>query len=479
MAVVATIETLLRWRRAAARPAFEPLALGELPLFLATWQGLTARGSGGEGLQAALERLFGFPAPAALWESDLFPSRLESYFPAGLDSLFEESELGLVRHRAGTPRFRVPARPRPLPTRPAIRRGGRAGRTGSAGSRAAAAPAIAAVRELLAGEPRGLEVGEIVERLGMVTGAATEALWALAWRGEATCSSLRVLRQAILSSFRGEARAPEGDGLAGRTAGGATSGGIAGRPRRALFRRWQGSSPPAGRWRLLGAPPGLAGAPAPDPIAEEERSRERARLLLDRYGVLFRELLAAELPALAWSRMARALRGLELSGEIVAGRFFEGVPGLQFALPSALRQLREGLPEAAVWWCSALDPASPCGLELPGIEGAVPRTLLRRVASTRLAYRGSRLCALFARGGREIHFFVAADDPGLAELLDPLRSALTRSVGAARSLDVEKINDQPAGSSPYFGAFAAFERTRDGGLLRLRRRYSSRETGER
>ena len=479
VAVVATIETLLRWRRAAARPAFEPLALGELPLFLATWQGLTARGSGGEGLQAALERLFGFPAPAALWESDLFPSRLESYFPAGLDSLFEESDL--VWFGTGRERLAFAFRPDLDLFQPAPRSEGAVGpeEPEAPDPGAAAAPAIAAVRELLAGEPRGLEVGEIVERLGMVTGAATEALWALAWRGEATCSSLRVLRQGILSSFRGEARAPEGDGLAGRAAGGATSGGIAGRPRRALFRRWQGSSPLAGRWRLLGAPPGLAGAPAPDPIAEEERSRERARLLLDRYGVLFRELLAAELPALAWSRVARALRGLELSGEIVAGRFFEGVPGLQFALPSALRQLREGLPEAAVWWCSALDPASPCGLELPGIEGAVPRTLLRRVASTRLAYRGSRLCALYARGGREIHFFVAADDPGLAELLDPLRSALTRSVGAARSLDVEKINDQPAGSSPYFGAFAAFERTRDGGLLRLRRRYSSRETGER
>ena len=55
----------------------------------------------------------------------------------------------------------------------------------------------------------------------------------------------------------------------------------------------------------------------------------------------------------------------------------------------------------------------------------------------------------------------------------------TRAVAAERSLDVEQINGEPAGTSPYFGAFAAFERTRDGGLLRLRRRYASRDTGVR
>jgi len=63
----------------------------------------------------------------------------------------------------------------------------------------------------------------------------------------------------------------------------------------------------------------------------------------------------------------------------------------------------------------------------------------------------------------------------LAELLEPLRTALTRAVDAERGIDVERINDEPAGTSPYFAAFAAFDRTRDGGLLRLRRRYAGRD----
>ncbi len=464
VATVGVVETLLRWRRAAARPAFEPLPLAELPLFLASWQGLTARATGGEGLQFALERLFGFAAPAGLWESDLLPARLEPYFPAWLDGLVEESEL--VWFGTGRERIAFAFRPDLDLFQPA----------GSVGVLAEEEDGSLRLLELLASAPRGLEAGELAERAGLALGATTERLWSLAWRGRATCTSLRVLRQGIQSGFRLERLSPEASG--GRPGDG--RGG-----RRGLFRRWQGGQPPGGRWRALGAgaaegagaPAGETAAEVADPIVEEERSRERARLLLDRYGVLFRELLAAEVPALAWSRVARALRGLELAGEIVAGRFFEGLPGLQFALPTALRRLYEGLPHSAVWWCSALDPASPCGLELPGLEGEFPRSSLRRAASTRLAYRGSRLAAIFARGGREIHFAVPPGDPDLPQLLEPLRSALTRAVDPERGIDVEQINGEPAAGSPYLAAFAAFDRTRDGGLLRLRRRYAGRESG--
>ena len=451
VATVGIVETLLRWRRTAARPTFSPLPLAELPLFLATWHGLTERGSGGEGLQSALERLFGYPAPAALWETDLLPARLEPYFPAWLDGLVEASELVWF----GTGRERIAYAFRPdldlFQSPPS-----EADWTGLD-------PTARTVHDLLMQSPRGCEVGEIAERTGLPLSGVTEALWSLAWRGVVTCSSLRVLRQAMQNGFRVEA--PGQEAPAGTAAGGRTS-------RRGLFRRWQGSQPLAGRWRTLSAPRHVPGAPV-DPFVEEERSRERARLLLDRYGVLFRELLAAELPALSWSRVARALCGLELSGEVVAGRFFDDLPGVQFALPGALRRLRDGLPGGAVWWCSALDPVSPCGLELPGLQGTLPR----RAAATRLAYRGSRLAAVFARGGREIRFALPPDDPGLPELLAPLRAALTRAVAPERSLDVEQINGEAAGSSPYFGAFAAFDRTRDGGLLRLRRRYAGRESG--
>ena len=431
VATVGVVETLLRWRRTAARPALQPLPISELPLFLAAWQGLAGKGArarargdsgegsqhGGEDLQAGLERLFGFPAPAELWESDLFPSRIEPYFPAWLDTLFEESELvwfGTGRERIALAfrpdldLFLVPSgRGEPTPIEPLER----------------------TVLELMRGEARGLEIGELVERSGRSLATVGDALWALAWRGEATCSSLRVLRQGILNGFRGEVLGPR----SGAPVDGAASAGDRRGGRRGLFRRWQRSAPLAGRWRALAV---QGRTPEIDPLVEDERARERARLLLDRYGVLFRELLAAELPALSWSRVSRALRGLELSGEIVAGRFFDSLPGAQFALPSAVRRLRDGLPAGSVWWCSALDPASPCGLDLPALPGDLPR----RVASNRLAYRGSRLCAVFARGGREIHFFVPPTGswPGrapraAAQRVDPrrrTRDAVSMSSGS-------------------------------------------------
>ena len=71
-------------------------------------------------------------------------------------------------------------------------------------------------------------------------------------------------------------------------------------------------------------------------------ARDRIRQVLQRYGVVFRELLEAELPRLRWSRLFRSLRLMEFSGEVVAGRFFDGIPGLQFASPA-----RPGVPGRA------------------------------------------------------------------------------------------------------------------------------------
>jgi ATP-dependent Lhr-like helicase len=277
VAVVAAIETLLRWRRAAARPEFAPLALGELPLFLATWQGLTGRGTGGEGCRRCWSGCSAFRRQRHSGRAISFPRGWSPTFPALLDGLFEDSEL--VWFGTGRERIAFAFRPDldlfqtglrgPEPVEPDP-----------------STPVVEEVRALLAREARGLEVGDIVERLGIPSGRASAALWSLAWRGEVTCTSLRVLRQGVLNGFRVDAIASEGSGGSGGSAGGgAESGARGGRGRRGLFRRWQASSPLAGRWQFLGEPPGRGALPAPDPLGEEESSRERARLLLDRYGV--------------------------------------------------------------------------------------------------------------------------------------------------------------------------------------------------
>ena len=188
--------------------------------------------------------------------------------------------------------------------------------------------------------------------------------------------------------------------------------------------------------------------------------------MLDRYGVLFRELTLRELPAFRWSRLFRSLRLMELSGEVLAGRFFDGVPGPQFASHRAFRQLTRGLPADAVFWLCATDPASVCGLGVPDLSG-----LPRRVPSTHLVYRGAALVLESARNGRQLAFHVPADDPHLLQYLAPLDHLLTRPVQPVRQLEVETIDGAPAAASPFADALrTAFDVRRDHHTLILLRR---------
>ena len=63
-------------------------------------------------------------------------------------------------------------------------------------------------------------------------------------------------------------------------------------------------------------------------------------MLLARYGVLFRDLLARESNAPKWRDLLGVLRRLEARGEVRGGRFVTGFGGEQFALPEAVESLR-------------------------------------------------------------------------------------------------------------------------------------------
>ncbi len=443
VATLASFETLLRWRRAEARSELVALPIAALPLFLAEHQGLTGSESGVAGLQRAFDRLFGFGAPVASWEGEILPARLPGYQAGWLDALFEEHRLrwvGVGRERAA---FALEDELALVATR---REAGELDLDGESPEGYRYAALEQRLLALLAQHSRGLELGEVAAALESSWATAQSVLWALAWRGRVANETMRALRSGALARFEPEP-APA-DAAPGR------------RGARTL-RRWTPTRAPAGRWRLVET------AGAGDAVAEENVARERARLVLDRYGVVFRELLAQETQAFSWARIARALRTLELSGEIVSGHFFAGVLGLQFATPEAVRRLRAGLAAGALWWVNALDPASPCGLDLPELKGQLPR----RVPGSHLVYRGSELLLVSRASGRELEIASAPDDPATGELLAPLRSALTRAFDPVRAIDIETINGEPAGRSPYLAAFADFSVTREGGGVRLRRRY--------
>ncbi len=201
--------------------------------------------------------------------------------------------------------------------------------------------------------------------------------------------------------------------------------------------------PFAGNWYRL---PHLTG---PDSaIEEEEWNKDRVRLLLDRYGILFRELLLRELPSLQWGNVFRALRIMELSGEVLCGCFFEGIPGLQFISHRAFRQLQRKLPEKTVWWINAADPASLCGTGLPAFRGSLPK----RMSSSHVIYRGSTAIAITKREGKELIIRVEPSDPDVQDAFAVIHHFLNRRFQPAMQLAIESINDERADQSPYVAA---------------------------
>jgi ATP-dependent Lhr-like helicase len=91
-------------------------------------------------------------------------------------------------------------------------------------------------------------------------------------------------------------------------------------------------------------------------VEDEKRIENWCRLLLRRYGVMFRELIANDSAAPRWGELVRIYRRLEARGEIRYGRFVDGVAGEQFALPETIPLLRAG------------GESSPASVELPATD---------------------------------------------------------------------------------------------------------------
>jgi ATP-dependent Lhr-like helicase len=398
-------EILIRMQRAAARGAFQPRPLTSLPDFLAHWQGLNTDDDGPDGLADVLERLRCLSLPAQQWEADVLPARLNHYLPGWLDTLVEEGSFCWLGRGS---EHVVLADPEELELMASPRREGSDDVT----------PLFTDPRARygffqLQDHADGLRADELAERL-----------WSATWEGVVANDGFAALRRGLEQGFR----------LDPKNASRASTA-------RASRRR--------GALRTFGYPGNWYLVPwrerDDDAITTLELKKDRARLLLDRYGVVFRELLARELPEFRWGEVLPALKIMELAGEIVGGHFFEDVPGIQFASQRALRAL-ERPPEDRIYWLCAQDPACVAGLGLR-FEG-----LPRRAVGNHLVYRGEALIMVSENRGRALTIALAADDPDLGLCLAPLEHLLARRVPALRRIEIETINGVPAGQSPYLDA---------------------------
>ncbi len=329
---------------ATLRKQIEPVTAAQFMRWLLRWQHI-APGSqliGERGTLEVLRQLQGFEIPANAWERHILARRIADYDPKWLDQLCLTGAVGWGRlspHPA-TLEDSAEGKRRVIPT--------------------SVAPITFFIREEAdwmtpkhpgaeQPEARGLSPGarqvldflrqrgasffaDVVRGTGKLKAEIETALWELVAAGLLTADGFDNLRSLIDP----KRRAGQGSG---RTA----------RPRHS-----------SGRWALLHT----------GDVVEKNRSVESACwMLLKRYGIVFRDVIAREANLATWRELLMAFRRLEDRGEIRGGRFVDGFLGEQFALPVAVESVRamRKLPASGESiTLSAADPLNLVGILVPG-----------------------------------------------------------------------------------------------------------------
>jgi ATP-dependent Lhr-like helicase len=366
------------------RAEIQPVTLDHFQRFLLAWQRVDAehQAEGPDGVKTVLDLLDGMELPAAAWEPELLALRVKDYSPQWLDQL-------CLTGRVGWGRLSPPQNPNgrgsaPLRSTPValFNRANHPAWLTLSGQQLPGdfTPDTELVLQTLS-QSGAMFFAELVRATKLLPSRVADALGELAARGWATADSFEGLRALLLPS---EKRAPFGDavpmnghsmlvGQASRLPSGRlapepiNAGGTpAPLPERKRRHRSVTSVEFAGRWTLLRplspASPVENGSSSP---AGDEPLETFARVLLRRYGIVFRRLLERESLRASWYDLGRIYRRLEARGEIRGGHFVNGVSGEQFALPEAiglLRSIRKAGLTGELIVINAADPLNLLGI---------------------------------------------------------------------------------------------------------------------
>jgi ATP-dependent Lhr-like helicase len=433
------------------RAEIEPVSAADFMRFLFAWQRVDPeqRAAGLEGLASVIAQLEGYELPAAAWESEVLSSRCEEYDPALLDTLSLTGRVawgrltgGRADGRTGGPADRPTAGPiRSTPIALFLREHASDWLAGRNGVEYRFSSYAARVREVL--RQRGASFfHELAPMSGLLPTQVEQALAELAGLGLVTSDSfagLRALttpsskRKPLSSARRRHRTAPYGIESAGRWS---------------LLARGAGEGDPEtdrplhghpvssrGTWDSSSREQTAAAGGSPSPA---KRSIELyAHVLLRRYGIVFKRLLARESGTPAWRELLMAYRRLEARGEIRGGRFVSGMSGEQFALPEAvgqLRSIRRLQAGGQLVGISAADPLNLTGIVTPGDR-------IPGLTSNRILYRDG--VPVLAREAGQVRSLVPHVEP-TAELVH----ALVRKQSTAALRTYLGMTGAPAASVP-------------------------------
>ena len=464
-----TLEQMHRRTLSILRKEVRPVPFSTYADFLTRWQHLhpATRLTGPGALTQVLQQLRAIPVVGRIWARDLLPLRLVGYNEEEFHALCQQGELiwvgsGGVDPRRGRIRF-------------FFRGEGRTYLEPAPADLTAFNDDAQRVYEFLQGEGAvfladmrdGLELtSQAAETAltelamaGLVTNDSLVALWQLVGQGaeRATTATTAPTQQRVGSSLeaqlaarRGHRQKPQG----GRLQRPSRSELQAARQRvqHRLAQTAESAVPTAasniGRWALVHRF-GVLGKTLP----LEEQVARQGRQLLARYGVVTRETLNNETGAWEWGLIYRELQRLEIRGEVRRGLFVQGLPGLQFALPEVVEQLRTLAGDAgsgvgpederdAIVLMNACDPANlygPASDNAPKRTGGEPLTFAR-IPSTWVALRRGLPILLIEDSGAQLTT-VEGSDAG--QIAHALTCWLHHLAGFASRITVKQWNGAP------------------------------------
>ncbi len=323
------------------RSEIEPVAPVDFMRFLFHWHGLDDPGEGAAAVQRTLLQLEGFSLPAGSWEEDILPARIRPYLASDLDKLCSAGKVTWLRLQSSSSNKDRKRKSPAIKSTPIsfIARAHlvhwRAYNALPAINMLTISSAASKVYDML--KTWGASFFEdLLTETGLLKSQLEDALGELVAWGLVTSDSFQGLRTLITPQHiqrRRSKRIHLDDQLAA-----------------------------AGRWSLL--------RPASDSDQHDYSHTEHiARVLLRRYGVVFRKVLERENGLPSWRELLYVYRRMEARGELRGGRFVQGFAGEQYALPEAvskLRKMRNKPTQGDLVALSATDPLNLSGLITPG-----------------------------------------------------------------------------------------------------------------
>ena len=380
------------------RKSIKPVSLELFTEFLFQRHGLRACEASGSTpvldgqlqLQECIRLLDGAAAPAASWESGIYPARIGNYDPQWLDLLSISGRLAWGRYSLPSGRLRGGSPIKTTPITMAMRSNldiWQALAGAQADNQEPIEPGADARRVEQDLESHGASFfDQIQTRTGLLRTQLEQGLAELVSLGRVCSDSYVGLRALLL---------PEHKKSGGR------------RRRKLTF-----GVEDAGRWSLLetfrqpsGPTPTKHRQQVWDALDEDQLQR-LLDVYLDRWGVVCRSLIAREAMAPPWRVLLASLRKQELRGKLRGGRFVAGLQGEQFARTETVDELRKFGREQRPNRHFVLTAADPVNL----LHLLMPERSLPRLTRNRVLYRGGVPLAVLIAG--EISFLgeVAAED---------------------------------------------------------------------